>query len=119
MCQQAKGQHHLMLGDGHMAYTWFSHALDTAKTVYGEKDPQIAVVTSDCATALDAVGNYKEAEKLLEKAIEIVDSFYNNYYYRLTQSNEEYHEQMSTLLMNLAAVRNNQGLEKVIFGNFK
>lgn len=99
MCQHIKGQYHLMTGQYSMAFHCFSLALETAKKVYGEKDVQVAVLTSDCATALESLGDYKRAEKLLEDAINL----------SLSLPGSPDHEHLATLIMNLAAVINNQG----------
>ena len=99
MCQHIKGQYHLMAGQYSIAFHYFSLALETAKKVYGKKDIQVAVLTSDCATALESMGDYKRAEKLLEEAINL----------SLSLPGSPDHEHMATLIMNLAAVINNQG----------
>lgn len=102
MCYHVKAQFHLMSKDFKQALLCFSLALDTAKKVYDEDDIQIAVLMSDCSTALEGLACYKEAETLLQDAIKLSLS--------LPQPHD--HEHLATLLMNLAAVKNSQGYKE-------
>ena len=91
----------MIIKNYHNAFLYFSHAVTTGKDVYGDKDVQVVVLTSDCATALEGMGKLDEAEKVMEHAVSLMET--------LETDDEDSHEQMTRLLMNLAAIANNKG----------
>lgn len=101
MCQHGTGQHYMITKDYRSAFLYFSRALATGKSVYGDKDPQIVVLMSDCATALEGLGKFDKAEKITEHALSLMETLHVN--------NEDSHELMTRLLMNLGAIVNNKG----------
>ena len=99
MCLQSKGQFHLMVKEPAMAYKSYLLAIECATKVYGDHHSQLAVVMNDSASALDAMGQFEKAEEVIRDAIAIVEKC----------KDDNYHENMTVFLMNLAAAQRNQG----------
>ena len=99
MCYQANGQFYLMSNDFIKATKYFKKSLEKAKEVYGEYDSQVAVLMSDTAAALQGGGHFEEAEKMCQEAVDI----------SLSIGPPHDKEQLATLLMNLAALKNDNG----------
>lgn len=100
MCCQANGQFYLMSNDYKKAVRYFTESLENAKRVYGERDKQVAVLMSDTAAALQGLGEYEEAERMCQKALDM----------SLALPPPHDKEHIGTLLMNLAALKNDMGM---------
>ena len=101
MCHHAQGQYYLMVARPERAYKSYTQAVECARAVYGTQDTQVAVIMNDCASALDGMGDFKQAVELINGALEIIEQ---------ARESGDYNENMAVFLMNLAAVQNNQGL---------
>ena len=100
MCCQANGQFYLMSNDYKKAVRYLTESLENAKRVYGERDKQVAVLMSDTAAALQGLGEYEEAERMCEEALDM----------SLALPPPHDKEHIGTLLMNLAALKNDMGM---------
>lgn len=100
MCCQANGQFYLMSNNYKKAVRYFTESLENAKRVYGERDKQVAVLMSDTAAALQGLGEYEEAERMCQKALDM----------SLALPPPHDKEHIGTLLMNLAALKNDMGM---------
>ena len=101
MCQHGTGQYYMITKDYQSAFLYFSQALATGKAIYGNEDMQIVTLMSDCATALEGLGKFDEAEQVMEHALSLMETLQTN--------DEDFHELMTRLLMNFGAIVNNKG----------
>ncbi len=89
----------MMVKEPRMAYKSYEVAIKCAMSVFGKDHSQLAVVINDSATALDAIDDYERAMEAINKAIAIIEA---------DKDTENYHENMTVFLMNLAAVHRNK-----------
>ncbi|XP_011407107.2 PREDICTED: tetratricopeptide repeat protein 19, mitochondrial-like [Amphimedon queenslandica] len=109
MCYQAIGQFYLMSNDFTKAMGYFKKSLEKAKEVYGERDSQVAVLMSDTAAALQGGGHFEEAEKMCQEAVDML----------LDVGPPHDNEHLAILLMNLAALKNDNGKKEESMAVYK